>query len=93
MSTLSDHGESATVTFFISRAGAQADIAKQIGSILEDVGHSTILQDWDFHDQNFLERMQALKAGNLTTLTGVPRQPLLHRRMDQRDGGRPVEQE
>jgi tetratricopeptide (TPR) repeat protein len=50
------------VDFFISRAGAQANIAKKIGSFLEQAGHSTILQDWDFHDKNIIERMHdALK--------------------------------
>src|ERR1043166_3044793 len=60
MSVLHDHA--GPVDFFISRAGAQANIAKTIGSFLEQAGYSTILQDWDFQDKNIIERMHdALK--------------------------------
>jgi hypothetical protein len=45
--------------FFISRAGADADFAAVIGQILEGAGFSVILQQWDFADRNFMERMQA----------------------------------
>ena len=43
--------------FFIARAGADKKFAVQIGNILEDAGYSVILQDWDFADKNFVERM------------------------------------
>jgi TIR domain len=71
--TPSKHSESESIDFFISRAGAQANIAKRIGSILEDSGHSTVLQDWDFHDKNFLERMHdALKRASRVILLLSP---------------------
>ena len=54
----------AAQTFFISRAGADAVFAAQIGHILEDAGHSVILQQWDFANRNFMEAMQAaLESG------------------------------
>jgi tetratricopeptide (TPR) repeat protein len=54
----------AVQTFFISRAGADADFAAQIGHILEDAGHRVILQQWDFANRNFMEAMQAaLESG------------------------------
>ena len=43
--------------FFISRAGADADIAGVIGRILEEAGHRIVLQQWDFANRNFMERM------------------------------------
>ncbi len=46
-----------TQTFFISRAGADADLASLIGAILEGAGHRVILQQWDFANANFMERM------------------------------------
>lgn len=50
--------------FFISRAGADAPFAAEIGRILEDAGHSVVLQQWDFANRNFMERMQAaLESG------------------------------
>ena len=50
--------------FFISRAGADADFAAVIGSILEDAGSRVILQQWDFANTNFMGRMQtALQSG------------------------------
>jgi hypothetical protein len=50
--------------FFISRAGANADISAVIGKILEDAGHRVILQQWDFANANFMERMHAaLESG------------------------------
>ena len=45
--------------FFISRAGADAHFAAVIGSILEGAGNRVTLQDWDFANRNFMERMQA----------------------------------
>jgi hypothetical protein len=43
--------------FFLSRAGADKAFAARIAHILEDAGYSVILQDWDFADKNFVERM------------------------------------
>ncbi len=49
--------ETGQADFFISRAGADKALAAVIGAILEAAGHSVILQDWDFPDSNFIERM------------------------------------
>ena len=50
--------------FFISRAGAEAPFAAVIGRILEDAGYRVILQQWDFGNSNFMERMHAaLESG------------------------------
>ncbi len=50
--------------FFISRAGADAPLAAEIGRILEAEGHSVVLQQWDLANQNFMERMHAaLESG------------------------------
>jgi hypothetical protein len=49
---------------FISRAGVDAPFADRIGRILEDAGHSVVLQQWDFANRNFMERMHAaLESG------------------------------
>jgi tetratricopeptide (TPR) repeat protein len=48
---------------FVSRAGADADFAAVIGEILESAGHSVVLQQWDFANRNFMERMHAALAG------------------------------
>jgi TIR domain len=45
--------------FFISRAGADALFAEEIGQILETAGHRVVLQQWDFANRNFMERMHA----------------------------------
>ena len=45
--------------FFISRAGADALFAEAIGHILENAGHRVVLQQWDFTNRNFMERMHA----------------------------------
>jgi len=50
--------------FFISRAGADAVFAAEIGRILEDDGKTVVLQQWDFANRNFMERMHwALESG------------------------------
>ena len=50
--------------FFISRAGADAAFAAEIGRILEDDGKTVVLQQWDFSNRNFIERMHwALGSG------------------------------
>jgi hypothetical protein len=45
--------------FFISRAGADAPFAEAIGHIIENDGHRVVLQQWDFANRNFMERMHA----------------------------------
>jgi tetratricopeptide (TPR) repeat protein len=47
---------------FISRAGADADFAAAIGGILQAAGHTVVLQQWDFANRNFMERMHAALA-------------------------------
>ncbi len=47
---------------FISRAGADAPFAAEIGRILEDAGYDIILQQWDFGNRNFMERMHTALA-------------------------------
>jgi hypothetical protein len=50
--------------FFISRAGADASFAEEIGHTLENDGHRVVLQQWDFANRNFMERMhEALSSG------------------------------
>ena len=51
--------------FFISRAGAHpADVAMaaKVGQIIEAQGHRVVLQQWDFANRNFMERMDAALA-------------------------------
>lgn len=50
-------------TFFISRAGADAELAKTVVRILNEAGHPTISQDHDFAGMNFVERMHDALAG------------------------------
>jgi tetratricopeptide (TPR) repeat protein len=47
---------------FISRSGADATFAALIGTILETAGYTVILQDWDFRNNNFIDRMHAALA-------------------------------
>jgi hypothetical protein len=50
---------------FISRAGAHpADVAMaaKVGQIIETEGHRVVLQQWDFANRNFMERMDAALA-------------------------------
>ena len=58
------------VHFFVSRAGADAGFAAVIGKILEDAGYRVILQDWDFADKNFMDRMNdaLIRAGRVIVL-------------------------
>jgi tetratricopeptide (TPR) repeat protein len=51
--------------FFISRAGAHpADVAMaaKVGQLIEAEGHRVVLQQWDFANRNFMERMDAALA-------------------------------
>jgi len=57
-----EHAELARPDFFISRAGADALFAARISHILEDAGHRVVLQQWDFANRNFMERMHAALA-------------------------------
>ena len=50
--------------FFVSRAGPDAAIATAIAHILEAAGRRVIIQDWDFKNRAFMERMHtALSSG------------------------------
>ncbi len=51
--------------FFVSRAGEDADFAAVVGEILESAGHTVVLQQWDFANRNFMERMHAALSGGL----------------------------
>jgi len=60
-----DEMSQALPEFFISRAGAHpADvaIAAKVGQIIEAEGYRVILQQWDFANRNFMERMDAALA-------------------------------
>src|SRR5579885_1662354 len=49
---------------FISRAGTDAEISERIAMILRDIGYDVILQQWNFPNRNFIERMHdALARG------------------------------
>jgi tetratricopeptide (TPR) repeat protein len=50
------------VEFFISRASADAAFAAVVGEILTEAGHGVVLQQWDFANRNFMERMHAALA-------------------------------
>ena len=43
--------------FFISRAGADKDVALVINAILRDAGYETFIQDHDFGHTSFMARM------------------------------------
>ena len=48
--------------FFVSRAGPDAAIAAVIAHILEAAGRTVIIQDWDFKNRAFMERMHTAKC-------------------------------
>lgn len=50
-------------SLFVSRAGADADFAAVIAAILEADGYTVVLQQWDFANRHFVERMHAALAG------------------------------
>ncbi len=54
---------------FISRAGADAALAAVIGEILEKAGHTVVLQQWDFANRNFVERMHAALASGARVIS------------------------
>ena len=49
-------------TFFVSRADADAEFASVIEEVLQAAGFTVILQQWDFANRNFTERMHAALA-------------------------------
>jgi tetratricopeptide (TPR) repeat protein len=52
-----------TKALFVSRAGADADFAAVIGEILESAGYVVVLQQWDFANRNFMDRIHGALAG------------------------------
>ena len=61
---------------FVSRAGADADFAAVIGEILESAGHTVVLQQWDFANRNFMERMHSALAGGARVIALLSREYL-----------------
>ena len=59
MGELSGPGVQGHPDFFISRAGADLLFADKIGRIIEDAGYKVELQQWDFNNRNFMERIDA----------------------------------
>ena len=55
-------------TIFISRAGADAALAEQIGKILEADGYHVILQQWDFANSSFMNEMHEALRGEARVL-------------------------
>ncbi len=54
--------------FFISRAGPDSAVAQRIAHILEDAGRRVIIQDWDFKNRAFMERMHAALTSGARTI-------------------------
>jgi tetratricopeptide (TPR) repeat protein len=54
--------------FFISRAGPDKDIALRIADILEAAGRRVLIQDRDFANRSFMERMQHALVSNARTI-------------------------
>ena len=54
--------------FFISRAGPDAALAQRIAHILEDAGRRVVIQDWDFKNRAFMERMHAALTSGARTV-------------------------
>ncbi len=54
--------------FFVSRAGPDAAIAQRIAHILEDAGRRVVIQDWDFKNRAFMERMHAALTSGARTI-------------------------
>lgn len=50
------------IDFFVSRAGSDSAIAEQIAAMLEEMGFKVVLQQWDFRNRSFIERMHAALA-------------------------------
>lgn len=62
MTVTDDSAAPAAETIFISRSGADADFAAEVARILEANGYSVVLQQWDFANRNFMERMHTTLA-------------------------------
>ena len=54
--------------FFVSRAGPDAGAAQRIAHILEDAGRRVVIQDWDFKNHAFMERMHAALTSGARTV-------------------------
>jgi hypothetical protein len=54
---MAGHGGGRQTIFFISRAGADSEIAAEIGGILKAAGYDVILQQWDFLNRSFIQKM------------------------------------
>ena len=54
--------------FFVSRAGPDAAIATTIAHILEAAGRTVIIQDWDFKNRAFMERMHTALCSGARTI-------------------------
>jgi tetratricopeptide (TPR) repeat protein len=57
-------GDPVAPKIFISRAAADGALAGVVGEIARDAGYDVILQQWDFANRNFMERMHAALAGD-----------------------------
>ncbi len=54
--------------FFLSRAGPDAAVAETIAHILEAAGRTVIIQDWDFKNRAFMERMHTTLCSGARTI-------------------------
>lgn len=54
--------------FFLSRAGADANIALAVANILENEGYQTFIQDYDIKNRNFLSAMHDALSGSVQVL-------------------------
>jgi tetratricopeptide (TPR) repeat protein len=54
--------------FFLSRAGPDREIAEAIAHILEAAGRTVILEDWDFKNRAFMERMHTALCSGARTI-------------------------
>ncbi len=54
--------------FFVSRAGPDAGVAQRIAHILEDAGRRVVIQDWNFKNRAFMERMHAALTSGARTV-------------------------
>ena len=55
-------------SIFISRAGADSEVAGIFGEILEAAGYPVVLQQWDFGSGSFIEHMHAGLANDSLVL-------------------------
>jgi hypothetical protein len=64
----SEGAEAKARLFFISRAGPDNAIAQRVAHILEDAGRRVLIQDWDFKNRAFMERMHAALTSGARTI-------------------------